>query len=283
MGYYVSVEPGTDDKVVGNPQLQLSRVMSGDLRAEYTWGDYGDLAAISGFYKEIDNPIESIAVRDASNREGGSGGVFRTFFNNPNQATLLGVELEGRKNLGFTGPEIFEYFSVGGNFTYIKAEVDRSQIELDRARPYFGTAAGDVERFAGLQKSRRLFGQPEWIVNADLTFDQEDWGTKVTLSVFAISSILDAAGSATLQPDGRTPLSLTIDRYVDSFHQLDLVISQSWYVDLLQGDVTLKASIKNLTDSTRRIIYDQEQTTNRIPERSYKIGRDYAFSLSYSF
>ena len=35
IGYYVSVEPGTDDRTVGNPQLQLSEVESYDVRAEY--------------------------------------------------------------------------------------------------------------------------------------------------------------------------------------------------------------------------------------------------------
>ena len=47
MGFYVSVEPGTDDLTVGNPQLQLSDVESWDARAEYAWGEYGDLAALS--------------------------------------------------------------------------------------------------------------------------------------------------------------------------------------------------------------------------------------------
>ena len=38
MGYYVSVEPGTDDLIVGNPQLQLSDVESYDLRARVHLG-----------------------------------------------------------------------------------------------------------------------------------------------------------------------------------------------------------------------------------------------------
>ena len=44
---------------------------------------------------------------------------------------------------------------------------------------------------------RRLFGQPEWIANADFTFEQEDWGTTITLAFFAISDVLDAAGRMT--------------------------------------------------------------------------------------
>ena len=101
-----------------------------------------------------------------------------------------------------------------------------------------------------LSQSRRLFGQPEWIANADLSFDHPDWGTKVTLAFFAISDVLDAAGSATIAPNG-TVSSFTLDRYIDSYSQLDLILSQTWHVDLLRGDLTFKLSAKNLTDSVR--------------------------------
>jgi hypothetical protein len=40
--------------------------------------------------------------------------------------------------------------------------------------------------------------------------------------------------------------------------------------------------VKNLTDSTRRRIYDPEQTSGRVTERSWTYGRDWAFSLSYT-
>ena len=94
--------------------------------------------------------------------------------------------------------------------------------------------------------------------------------------------MLDAAGSATISPNGSV-ISFTLDRYVDSFSQLDLILSQTWHVDWLRGDLTFKFSAKNLTDSTRRIVYDPYQTSGKIPERSYKVGRDFKFSVSYQF
>jgi len=116
----------------------------------------------------------------------------------------------------------------------------------------------------------------------DFTFDQPDWGTKVNLIFFAISDVLDAAGSASLNANGNV-FAYTLDRYVDSYYQLDLNASQTFHVDLLRGDVTLKAGIKNLTNSARGIIYDPQQTHDEIAERSYKIGRDFSFSLNYTF
>jgi len=290
MGFYASVELGTDDLIVGNPQLTLSDVTSYDARAEYTWGELGDLAAFSAFYKTIERPIESIVVRNPINAE--AGALWRTFFNNPNTAQLWGIELEARKNLGFFGPELLEYFSLGSNFTYINAEVDRTDAELSRAQLFFRTAPGDTQKYTRLETSRRLFGQPEWIVNADLSFDQPDWGSKVTLAAFAISDLLDAAGTATIGPDGRVT-SLTLDRYIDSFYTLDLILSQTFPFDLplgplsrdgsLASALTFKFYAKNLTDSTRRIIYDPLQTNEKVAERSFKVGRDYSFQLTYSF
>ncbi|MDJ0787653.1 MAG: TonB-dependent receptor [Myxococcota bacterium] len=309
LGYYVSVAPGTNDLTVGNPLLQLSEVQSYDLRLEYVWGE-GDLIAASGFYKDIEKPIESIILRDPSDFSLSAASQFRTFFNNPNDASLWGIEVEARKNLGFLGDwswltdlgvpggfdrfriPLVEYISVGGNFTYIDAEVKRTQGEIDRASRFFATCAasdplcarsGDGALSTGLSDKRRLFGQPEWIANADISFDHEGWGTKATLAFFAISDVLDAAGGPTfIQPNGIVR-DISIDRYVDSFHTLDLVLSQEWDPEWLNGSLSFKFRIKNLTDSTRRIIYDPDVTVGTVAERSVKNGRDYKFTLTYSF
>jgi hypothetical protein len=280
IGYYVSVEPGSDDLIIGNPQLQLSDVESWDARVEYVWGGVGDLAAVSVFSKVIEDPIEVIVIRDPANRDLTSSALFRTFFNNPSEATVRGIEVEMRKNAGFLGLPLARYFSVGGNFSYIDAEVDRTDAELARSRRFFFNDTGTSSRFPKLEESRRLFNQPEWIANLDLSFDHPEWGTKVTLAFNAISDVLDAAGAAALGPDGST-LAFTVDRYVDSFYQLDLVASQT--VRLRRGELTFKLSAKNLTDSERRLIYDPEQTRDEIAERDVRVGRDYSFSLSYSF
>jgi len=94
--------------------------------------------------------------------------------------------------------------------------------------------------------------------------------------------VLDAAGSSVISPNGSI-ISFTPDRYVDSFYQLDLILSQTWQVDFLRGDLTFKFSAKNLTDSRRQIVYDKNQTVDTIAERSWKVGRDFKFTLVYSF
>jgi hypothetical protein len=236
---------------------------------------------VSAFKKSITTPIESIIVRNPLNLDS-SNALFRTFFNNPNKGSIRGLEFEARKAFDFIPLEFAQYFSVGGNYTLIDATVNRTEAELARSQAFFGVAPGDTERFTELEVSRRLFGQPEWIANVDISFDQPEWGTKITLAYFAISDVLDAAGSASINPDGSIR-SFVPDRYLRSYGQLDLIMSQSWYIEAIKGDITVKASIKNLSDSTRGFIYDTNQTNETISEREFRVGRDFAFSLTYTF
>jgi TonB-dependent receptor len=281
LGFYVSVEPGSDDLIVGNPQLQLSHIESLDARAEYVYGDMGDLAAFSVFYKTIDDPIESIVIRNPLNAEQASSALYRTFFNNPNRAQLWGIELEARKSFDFIPLEMARYLSIGGNFTYIDAEVERTQLEIGRAQPFFDVLEGETPLFLGLPPTRRLFGQPEWIANANISFDHPDWGTRLTLAFFAISDVLDAAGSTVLLPNNNA-LSYTPDRYIDSFMTLDLIASQRIPLGPV-GEMTLQFTAKNLTNSWRSISYDGAITAEQLTERAFQVGRSYKLSLGYAF
>ena len=288
MGYYVSAKPGTDDLFIGNPQLGLSDVESWDLRAEALWGDVGDLFAVSLFYKTIDDPVEQIIIKDPKVLDLGSLSLYRTFFNNPNQARLKGIETELRKNLGFLtmkslGVDLWfldflNYLSIGGNFTWIDAQVKRSPFEEARAQRFFGNSPTPTPFH--FQSERRLYNQPKWIANADLTFDQPDWGTKLTLAYFNISDVLDAAGGATYFDASiqQSVAAYTLDRYIDQYYQLDLVLSQ----EIWKG-FALKATAKNLTDSTRGVIYDSGWTRGQVAERKYRVGRDYSLELSWKF
>jgi outer membrane receptor protein involved in Fe transport len=223
-------------------------------------------------------------VRDQSNFVFG-GAQFRTFFNNPNPADVKGIEVELRKNFDWLvylgGPEWLNYLSIGGNYTYIDAEVDRTEAELKRSETFFLTPEGVVAKFPELEPTRRLFNQPEWIANADLTFDHPDWGLKATVAYFRISDVLDAAGSASIGLSGNV-IGFTLDRYVDEFHELRATVAKTFELPDNFGQLTFRVTGKNLTDSKRRIIYDPEQTDGTFKEREFKVGRDYSVSLTYT-
>jgi len=280
IGYYASLRSSDDTIVLGNPQLEPSEVRSYDARFEYLFGDHGDLFALSGFIKQVENPIETVTVRDPF----GIGiDTYRTFKNNPDDAEVFGVELEGRLTLGLFH-DWFEPLSLGGNGTYIWAEVENDPRLRNALGPYFAVTdaerAAGLVRFTGYEKTRRLTNQPEWIANADVSFDEPDWRTKVTLAFFAISDVLDSTAATDYGVNGLLT-SFSLDRYIDTFYQLDLVASQGFEVPFVPGVFSLNASVKNLTDSERGVIYDTEQTSGTVDERRFRIGRDYSFSLSY--
>jgi len=272
---YLAFLPDSLSQTLGNPQLETSDVRSTDFRTEYLWGDEGNLAAISLFYKEVDHPIERVKVPSTS------VGEYHTWVNNPNTAYLTGLELEFRQYLTFIphwlGGDFWNDFSIGGNYTYIDAVVAVSDALIEKQTrpggswdPRPNLPRPDDIIFEGPRTERRLYNQPQWIVNADLTYDNADMGSRLTLAYYAISEILTSGGIASS--------SVTHDEYSDNFYSIDFTARQQ----LFEG-CHLSFSVKNLTDSIRGVQYDPYLTTQDYYQRRYRVGRDYSISLSYSF
>ncbi|WP_309399571.1 TonB-dependent receptor [Cerasicoccus maritimus] len=274
---YFSRSLETGDIILGNPTLQISDVESFDARVQYDF-DTGFIA-LGGFYKTIEQPIEQIVLRDPV-----TGDSVLSFFNNPNTARVKGLELEAQTSLDFLAPEL-EYFSIGANYTYIDASVGYPQNVLDS---YFSYSAPNVLNpdgnlnngaFVGtdgppygnnnLPTDRRLFDQPDWLVNANLTFNQPDWGSAITVAVFAQSDVLSAVGSG---------LDNSVDQYTKSYYQLDLTFNQN-----ITDNLVFKFQITNITDTARGIQY-VTPVANKVYDRvTYKIGQSYRFAVEYTF
>lgn len=275
--YLTTQDPVDGDFASGNPTLTTSEVTSYDARLEWVRQN-GDLLALGFFYKEVENPLEKTILD-------GSDAVAEIFYNNPNTATLMGVEFEARKSLDFfgDGDNFMQYFSVGGNFTFIDAEVDvmdsiralheegfplRNPDDKDEILQTIGGGFNTIDRF---ETSRGLVNQPEWIANIYLSFEQPDWGTSATLSLFSESDVLD---SAAVVVGGEDAIPR---RYRESYLEMNFTLSQR-----INDWLTFSFSVKNLTDSTRRLIYDDDTVSER-PEREYTLGRTYSFSLTGEF
>ena len=99
--------PEDGKQYIGNPDLLISDINSYDLRYEWYFGDK-DYVSLSGFKKQIDNPIET--------QEGEGEGITSTTWENEDSATNEGVELEFRKYLG-------EYFSFIVNASKISSRL----------------------------------------------------------------------------------------------------------------------------------------------------------------
>lgn len=203
IGNYFTRDEISDDLLHGNTNLTTSDVQNLDARFEYFVPDSTDLFALSVFRKQIDNPIERIALPFA-----GTGNVV-TWINNNNTASLNGLEFEVAKNLGFLADFVSD-FTAGGNFTHIHATVERSIYE-------FGS-------------ERRLFDQPKEILNLYLTYAPRRLGLTTTLSLFSISEVLQTAQAG------------QVDRYRDGYSRVDLTVTkdlgEDWRVRLTGSNLT---------------------------------------------
>ena len=287
--YITSRDPESLDYFIGNPALVTSDVKSYDFRLEYAWGG-GDMVSVGAFYKKVSNPVEKTFVR-------GTDAITEIAYNNPDDAGIRGVEFEIRKNLGFIGPNFMQYFSIGGNVSLIEGEVDilPAMEEIFNGGFQFVDQNGDPEvqgeghnvynpsqdpstpapvYVAAPYTKRELYQQPEWIANADISFEQADWGTRATLSLFMQSDVLDAAEGFITKENAITP-----SVYQKSFYELNFTLSQElsrW----LEG-LKLSLQAKNLTNSSRSMVYGDDfggGTRNDL-----KVGTTYAIGLSCEF
>lgn len=262
------------DVDVGNPNLAPSEVESYDLGFSY-FSDQGDSVSLTVFYKNIADRIEKIgglgiepgdedpfdsnltlAERFPSLflESQNLGASLNSWYNNPNEATLKGFEIEANKQLAFLG-DVFENLSVGGNFTYIEGEVDRFPIEIV-SKDVIGRPVSD---------NRTLTDQPETIVNFDLTYDDPDLGLRVSLIYYRISEVLDS-----------TSLLDSYDVFKMSYDQVDLTASKKF-----ENGFKISASLKNLTDSERGKYFEVEGSERN--RDLYKVGISYSISGSFEF
>ena len=268
-----TVDTFTGDRVVGNPTLQISEIENFGASVGYTFDDGVSSFSVSVFRKEIDDPIEQIGLNDSL-----TGIDVQSFINNENSATVEGIELEGRLGLGLLEEltdwievGFLKYFSLGGNVAFIDAEVDYPQAVIDSylnantGESIFADGNGNLE----LPTDRRLYDQPEWTANFDITFEHPEWGTRVTAAIYAQSDVLSSVGTGS---------SLAVDQYTSSYNQFDLVASQSF------GDGwEFEFSVENLTDTKRGIEYTDDFVDEDTKRFSYRVGRSFGMKAKYSF
>ncbi len=147
------------DDSYGNPNLKRTLINNFDVRWEW-FVKPGEVLAISGFYKKFKDPIETTFL--------GNGPNAATQPQNTNSAELYGIEFEVRKNLGVLGTAL-RPFSLGTNVTLNHSRVDLSADELE------------LYEIAGLDPNRPLQGQPPYVVNCDLSYSRQSWGTRASL------------------------------------------------------------------------------------------------------
>lgn len=253
---YRSYDVAGDQIVEGNPFLKMTHIQNYDARWEwFTPG--GGLLSLGAFYKVLEDPIEKFNA--TLNQQGEvlwtSSGDFVTFLNTP-EATARGLELEARQNLGFVESNL-KPFSFGLNFAWIETEV-ALQPEIQNLK-YQATG----QRVS----TRPLFDQSPYILNADLSYDNEKTGTSATLAWYYAAE----------------RLVLIINNGYDVYEQpapsLDFVLTQK-----LGRGWSAKFTARNLLNPEVKRSYGVSGSTDtRYLYSSYTRGITFGLSLSYQY
>jgi outer membrane receptor for ferrienterochelin and colicin len=137
---------------IGNLDLTNTTITNLDARYEY-FMEGGQTFAISGFYKYFQNPIELVAYSAAAPSN------FQP--RNVGDATVAGIELELRKNLGFMG---MKHLEINSNFSGIYSSVTRDSSE------YAGRVAS-ARIGEEISEVRPMQGQSPYMINLGLSYN----------------------------------------------------------------------------------------------------------------
>jgi outer membrane receptor protein involved in Fe transport len=203
------IDPLTEARVRGNPDLVSSDLSNYDLRAEWFFAN-GDNFTASLFYKQIDQPIETVKAA------GTDDNVALTFIN-ADSADVYGLELEFLHGLGWIGGERSwaNAFFVSGNMT-----LSESNLKVGDAAPNLTS------------DERELSQHAPWVVNLQLGYDAPSGRHSASLAYNSSGERLFFAGR------GGEP-----DAYEQPFNSLDLV-----YTYYPTDALSLKFRLQNLLD-----------------------------------
>lgn len=254
------LDPESDRTFVGNPNLVDSEFQNFDVRLERYFGR-NQFITVSGFYKDITNPIEESTFETSAN-------VFETSFINAPAAELLGMEAELRTN--FDMPFDVEFlksrdwfFTV--NYTYtdatVKATADDVILQADGS-----PIPADLFGIDG----QPLQGTPENIVNTQFGWESDN-------DQF---TILFGWVDERISRRGLRGLSVVPDVVERPGPQLDLVYRRK--IDVSGREFNLGLSARNLLNTDHEE-YQFSDEAGRTEFNSYERGRNFSASLSTSF
>ncbi len=182
--------------VSGNPALKRTKITNADIRYEL-YPSSGEIFTFGIFYKNFENPIESIYQE-------GTGGSSFFSFQNASKATAFGVEIEGRK-------KVSKRFTLQANGSYINSKINDASIQIDRP----------------------LQGQSPYLINTGLLYDVVEKGLNATLlfnqvgkRIYLVGDIQSGAGSPDVYENPRALVDFQISkRFAENKAEIKLTIA----------------------------------------------------------
>ncbi|PKP14078.1 MAG: TonB-dependent receptor [Bacteroidetes bacterium HGW-Bacteroidetes-3] len=245
-------DPITDLTFNGNIDLQPSYINNFDVRYE-NFGTKAQVLAVSAFYKSFKDPIE-LAFFSASSPDNLQP-------RNIGSATVYGLELDFRKNLGFLS-ESFNNFDL-----ILNASVIESRQEMDKTtNGEYESKLLNLRDGETMDDTRDLQGQSPYLVNAGFNYSNDAKGIQTGLFYNVQGKSLEIVGI------GAIP-----DVYTMPFNSLNFTFSKA-FGEKQQSSIGFKA--ENLLNNEVESHYQSYHANDQIFSKKHT---GTAFSLSYAY
>ncbi len=235
-----------------NGQLTETLIDNMDLRWELFLKN-GQIFSLSAFYKRFDNPIELVRIPEQQ-----TSTEYQP--RNVGDGTLLGVEIEFRKDLEFLTPAL-RNFNISSNITFVESKIDMTNLEYNTRKDYEKTGES-------IDKSRQMAGQAPYVINAGLGYNNPEIGLDAGLFYNVKGSTLYIVGGG-----------LFPDIYVQPFHSLNFSIIKKIGKDQRTA-IDLKVS--NILNDKLESKYTAFKATDQ-PFTSLNPGVTFGLGINHSF
>ncbi|UFH59113.1 carboxypeptidase regulatory-like domain-containing protein [Sulfurovum mangrovi] len=228
--------------IKGNPDLKHTIINSYDLKYSHYFSDTESIK-LGLFYKTLDDPIEDTQESSSSRA------IYS--FQNAKHATIKGIEIDGRKGLGFLHTRLDDVY-LSGNFTYADSEVTLS----DEQKEELST---DGRQLQGLSKT---------VLNLALSYE---------LSQRSLTLAYNKMGER-IRKVGLKDTAEGILAYPDYMEDPAALLDFIWIENFTNG-LTLKLKLGNLLDE-ETVWYQQDEAH---ATKKFKKGRELKLSVSYKY
>jgi outer membrane receptor protein involved in Fe transport len=252
-------DPETNRQYRGNPFLQDSKLLNAEARYEWYFAP-DQRMALAGFYKRIDNPIETFI----------SGSDFVTSFANAPKADLYGAEAEIQKKFPMSAWFGSGFFADRSLITIANYTYTHSKLKVSANDPVsvFGSSSTLATDF--FRDGSPLTGQSDHLVNLQLGMEERGKLSQQTFILSYASKRVTSRGLANQnQPDV----------YEYPGFNLDFVVRQG--IQLVGQQFDLKFEARNITN--RRYKETQSNGTNTVIYNRYSVGATFNLSISTTF
>jgi outer membrane receptor protein involved in Fe transport len=238
------IDPLTGFPIAGTPGVKTTSIINLDLRWEW-YREAGNNISVGLFYKDMDNPIESV-------QSPAQDGPPLIRIANAESGFVYGLEMEFLQGLDIMGDGVWDNLFASGNIT-----LSDSQIVLDRQSIVELTGVSA----AITNTKRNLTGHSQFVANLQLGFDSDN-------GEHSASFVYNVFGERILIPG--------IDGFADSFeqpfHSFDTVYK--YYPNF---NTTITVKLQNMLDQEKRLEFED------VLLLSETRGREFSVSFKYNF